>query len=557
MQSDFPDFAPLEEEEEEALRGYRRLSNFERTQKVLSNVPVLGWVINWWFTVFHEKIMQVRRRRKSYKLALFFQAQMILSLVGFLIFFIVGMQDLSLMSDSSRVEAECVLPSTLAFPDGSVKSVYDSARLAIPEVLYNYTQMYRKPVGCTNEKSTDLDAACSLSDFKLLVQLMIVTAVFFLIGMVVSWIVFSGFKFFSNIPMESLNVEATSCKVTFLGTMCRHGPWLSRSLTVINIGLVITLVCLPTVGSMCAGSISLTHSCISVFDDCAEQQFNNCRYYYSSNCVGAYLPHGDATSIESSFQQCKNPEFAAKFSGRFDARIVLPSVCARCWTLHSDCLDVDINRVRFVNDPTDSSFVYVNTASVAPVITPGSDLAEVVYCNCLQNLDAAKTAVVDLFNATALTGKSSVEDLKNLVCTSTEVNGTTLVSITNALTQTTCPATTLSQSVPPAIPVDESANIFSPNFQDAVFDKVPAQECDWASDTETAYFFDTTECSQAGSTLNRYVFVTSYVTVTLMGLLLIAGMSVRHSVRPETWSYSPQNPHEPWYWKALRAIGPG
>jgi hypothetical protein len=40
-------------------------------------------------------------------------------------------------------------------------------------------------------------------------------------------------------------------------------------------------------------------------------------------------------------------------------------------------------------------------------------------------------------------------------------------------------------------------------------------------------------------------------------ILIIVGLSIRNTVQAETWSYSPQDPHEAWYWKVLRAIGPG
>jgi hypothetical protein len=541
LQSDFPDFVPLEEEQEESLRRRKKYSSFEKWQNFISYFPIAGWVINWVTDVVRERIMQVKRRRRSYKLALFFQAQMILGLIGFLIFLIVGLQDLSLMKDNTRVEPECALPTSLTAPGGTVVAVYDSNNLVIPEVLFNYTAQYRKTVRCTNEKSTNLDAACDLGGFKLLNNLMIVTAVFFLLGMIVSWLVSSGFKFFSNIPMEALNIEGTSCKVTFLGTMCRYGPWLGRTLTVVNLGLVLALVCLPTVGNICAGSIALTHSCLNMFDDCAEQQFLNCRYYYSSNCVGAYLPHPESSNVKSEFEKCKNPDFAKKFSGRFDARIVFPSPCTRCWALHSDCLDVETNRVRFGNNQTTDEFVYKNSAAVAPVVAPASDLANVMYCNCIQQLDAVN-ANVDIFNITRLVGNETVCPVVG--------------NYTNRLTLTTCPSDLL-QPIPPAVTVDESANIFSPQFTDAVLGLSLTQECGWAPDNIPSYFYDSDQCSQAGSALSRFVFVTSYVTVTLMGLLLIAGISVRHTVRPETWSYSPQNPNEAWFWKALRSIGPG
>lgn len=374
---------------------------------------------------------------------------------------------------------------------------------------------------------------------KNLLYLMVAVSVIFLIMAIIASIVFAGFNFFSNIPMEALDIDVTSCKVTFLSTACRHGPWLLHVLTLTSIAIVIALTILPAVTHSCLGSMSRTHACVNMYDDCVENQFRNCRYYFSANCVGENLPHSADQS--SNFEECKDPVFASRFSGRLDARLVYPTPCSRCWALHADCGNAQITQLRLTKDKESSEFVYDTTRFDFSPAVPNSDLTmgRNIYCHCVAGRDKVGTATE---NAASLNF-----DVNRLTKNNTDCAALTGVSV--------CPTTPSGVVGTPA--ADPAADFWSPAWSDAVAGTEAAQLCSWGSSTVKAFFYEDTDCGQAGSTLNRYVFIVSYTTVTLMALFVIAGLSVRYTVQPETWSYSPQQKDEAWYWRVLRHVGPG
>jgi hypothetical protein len=109
--------------------------------------------------------------------------------------------------------------------------------------------------------------------------------------------------------------------------------------------------------------------------------------------------------------------------------------------------------------------------------------------------------------------------------------------------------------VPP--PVDLNATIYSVDWSAHVLNATITQECPWGENGISQFFFGSVECVQNGSNIYRYIFITSYVMLTVLGLLIIVGFTLRNNVQAETWSYSPQDPNEAWYWRILRGIGPG
>jgi len=368
---------------------------------------------------------------------------------------------------------------------------------------------------------------------------MLVLAVSFIVSMVVSAIVFSGFNFFSNIPMESLDIDVTSCKVSFLGAACKHGPWIQKVLTIIITTLVLVLTILPVATSYCLGSLTRTHACVNMYDDCFYNQFRNCRYYYSDHCVGTDLPH--SVSQNANFENCKNPEFANRFSGRYDARLVFPTACSRCWALDSDCKAPAINSLRFTTNKTSVEFVYDPARFEYSPAVPASDLimGPSIYCKCVQGVDRIGTEAA---NVLALNFDPQRLRRDNTDCST-------------LLGNSACPATLTGYATKP--PMDPNATYMSEHWVDSVAGTNATQMCSWAPQTEPGFFYETEECQQAGSTLNRYVFIVSYVTVTLTVLLILIGLTVQYTVQPETWSYSPQRKDERWYWRLLRHLGPG
>ena len=378
-----------------------------------------------------------------------------------------------------------------------------------------------------------------MSPSELLLYLMLALSVSFIVSMVVSAIVFSGFNFFSNIPMESLDIDVTSCKVSFLGAACKHGPWIQKVLTIFITALVLTLTILPAATSYCLGSLTRTHACVNMYDDCFYNQFRNCRYYFSDNCVGEDLPH--SASQADYFAQCKNPAFASRFSGRYDVRLVFPTACSRCWALDSDCKAPAINSLRFTTNKTSIEFVYDPIRFDFSPVVPETDLimGPNIYCKCVQGADRIGTSTG---NALSLNF-----DPQRLTRNDTDCSG---VSASSA-----CPATLTGYASNP--PFNENATYFSEYWVDSAAGTNSTQMCSWAPQTEPAFYYETEECGQAGSSLNRYVFIVSYITVTLTVLLILVGLTVQYTVQPETWSYSPLRKDERWYWRLLRHLGPG
>lgn len=373
---------------------------------------------------------------------------------------------------------------------------------------------------------------------KILLYLMIALSISFSASMVVSVVVFSGFNFFSNIPMEALDIGVTSCKVTFLGAACRHGPWIQKLITLVSIGIVLTLVLLPSMNSLCLGSITKTHKCVHGYDDCADNAFRNCRYYFSDHCVGTGLPH--ATSQSSLFESCKNHDFAARFSGRYDVRLVFPTVCSRCWALDADCKVLAVNSLRFTANQSSTEFVYDKSKfSVSPVV-PDDDLmmGRQIYCRCVQGIDNVNTTTGNILSLNF--------DPQRLTRGDTDCS--------SGVDDTTCPESLIGVREPDAF--EAGASYWSTHWTDEVAGTSPTQDCAWGSE-HVVFAYMAEECGQPGSFINRYVFVSSYVTTTLIVLLIVIGITVQTTIQSETWSYSPQRKDEPWYWRIIRFVGPG
>jgi hypothetical protein len=368
---------------------------------------------------------------------------------------------------------------------------------------------------------------------------MLALAIAFLVSMVVCALVFSGFNFFSNIPMESLDMNVTSCKVTMFGAACKHGPWVQKVLNLIIVGLVIALTLLPAVDSLCLGAMERTHSCLHMYDDCSLNQFRNCRYYFSDNCVGTGLPH--STSQKSLFTKCKDPDFADRFSGRWDVRVVFPTACSRCWALDSDCKGPATNSIRMTNNKTSPEFVYDPTRFSESPAVPSEDLVlgQEIYCNCVEGIDRVGTSTGD--------AASLNFDPVRLTRNKTQCSG--------YVSAGACPASLTATAAKP--PLDANATYWSEYWSDSVVGATAKQTCDWAPQEYPGYFYEALECNQGGSVLNRFVFVSSYVTITLSVLLILVGLGVQKTVQSETWSYTPHRRNEPWYWRILRHVGPG
>lgn len=153
-------------DDEEIELEIRRLqkSKKDTVMGVLANIPILGWILNFIIGFIARKIAEVKRRRRSFKIALYFQAQMVLGLIGFFLFLIVAVDDMSWLSDTTRVATECTLAASVKLLNGTTLQFYDSegVNLNIPN-LYEYVKAQRSVIPCTNENLDKIDAACTLS----------------------------------------------------------------------------------------------------------------------------------------------------------------------------------------------------------------------------------------------------------------------------------------------------------------------------------------------------------------------------------------------------------
>lgn len=510
-------------------------------------IPIVGFAVTQVVDFFTGQIQEILRRRRSFKLALFYQTQMFVGIAGFLLFFVLAVIDLAYLKNTSSVSAECSVPSSATLSNGTSIAVFDASATAVDmDSMHAYAVNNRVVLDCSNDSVESIDAACSLTQFQTILILMLTCSILFLIASITSQVVASGFKFFSNLPMESLDVDALSYKVSFLGAACKYGPWAARTLTVITITFAITLTILPTASNMCLGTMKSTHQCVNMYDDCVYYKILNCRYYYSDNCVGTYLPH--ASSQSSNFLQCRDPSFASTFSGRMDIRLVHPTPCSRCWALHFDCKDAAINNARLTKDTSSAEFVYYTSKyTESPAISSTqSTLGSFIYCQCMEGLDKVGTSTENqkilYFDPSRLVSNSSLSSNSSSFCAN--YNSTSACDLSS-------PIAAPSQSY------SADADWWSENWDDTVAGTTASQQCSWGPTDDSLFYYESTECDQAGSELNRYVFIVSYVTITFTALLLLAGVSVRYTVQPETWSYSPQLKDEPWYWILLRQLGPG
>lgn len=154
-----------DEESEEELELTRvRKSKKDTVMGVIANIPILGWILNFFIGFIARKVDEIKRRRRSFKIGLYFQAQMLLGLVGFFLFLIVAVDDLSWLSDTSRVAQDCVLAPSATLLNGTTVPLYDGDGTDVDfDNIYAFVKSWRKAMPCSNEDLHKIDAACTLS----------------------------------------------------------------------------------------------------------------------------------------------------------------------------------------------------------------------------------------------------------------------------------------------------------------------------------------------------------------------------------------------------------
>ncbi len=85
---------------------------------------------------------------------------------------------------------------------------------------------------------------------------------------------------------------------------------------------------------------------------------------------------------------------------------------------------------------------------------------------------------------------------------------------------------------------------------------IPEQACGFAPSTPDGYWYEESQCSQAGSYLYRFGLLYVYLAGCFWGLLTVLGQVVRVFSKPEPWLFNPKRPEEFIVWKLLRYCAP-
>ncbi|KAF4743693.1 hypothetical protein FOZ63_009176, partial [Perkinsus olseni] len=234
------------------------------------------------------------------------------------------------------------------------------------------------------------------------------------------------------------------------------------------------------------------------------------------------------------------------FSGRFDVRVVYPTRCQRCWVLHHDCMDTDVNRIRVVHDSSNVNFLYKassqfeQTCPYYGIDIPGQKMFRDVYCRCLYvgestTNEAALKRInnrIDRLNVPKIQGSAA-----SVLPCDDDIASTTVESCIPSNYRGQQPLSLLVKAKNP----DDPYEAFRTN---ASFGYATKQFCSWGSSNDPTLFFDEPECSQIGSYINRYIYLFCLLMSILTFMLIGIGAMLRYAVPTETWCYNPHTEQE-------------
>ncbi len=120
------------------------------------------------------------------------------------------------------------------------------------------------------------DANCTRSAYNSYVTLLVVLFCLYgtwgLVGLVTSM----AFSYFSTIDSDKLTLDNVNWITKLFGTACKHGPGLMRLLFFLTSVAILSSYFWVYFGSDCYPNIALTHSCITLQDQCPYNQLKNC-----------------------------------------------------------------------------------------------------------------------------------------------------------------------------------------------------------------------------------------------------------------------------------------
>jgi hypothetical protein len=536
------------------------LSKGLKVRRFFESIPCFGLINAFIFKIIETEIENIKRRRNSHKLAIFFRFQACISFIGVCLFFYVFLALIKAIYVSQiTVETTCNI-SNYGISSYTASSGYTNSDVFLEEFLSR-----REILPCSNDGNLKyFRGICSSSDLKFLVIVMIFLAVFFLISMVMATFASMGYSFFSNLHEDSLDDGSDAdCRIACLGFISKMGPRMLRYSTITSFLLLVTVVLSTETANLCKGDINYTSNCINFYDDCAYNQIKNCLYYYSSNCqaTDGSLPHTTDPGFASNTEQCTDPDVFKRFSGRMDMRLVFSgdpddANCKICWALHYDCLDADTDYAKMIQisgstdsliyDSTDGLLaIYTGLSGVVPYMgdiasTRRKALASSLYCKCKN---------------TSSTCSDSAKTVNSSTCAYSIASPSTY---STAFTKSSLSSNAYKTFDSPYSDVDSYILVRNYEiFHSSSLSDPTLSGCGWAASTYTNYKFEENECTQSGSLVNRIGFLVSILMMLLTVLVIGIGGLIRKNFQQETWSYDPPANDENACFKIIRWTGPG
>merc|ERR1711963_1178377 len=141
----------------------------------------------------------------------------------------------------------------------------------------------------------------------------------FLAGLQVAW----AYRKFSNVPPEQLQSHKVGrwSKIRFYGMVCKSGPWVTRTLNLIQ-GIFVGWVFSLLLANYCRGDMSFTLNCVDWGPGCSYNKLKNCMYFYTY-CNGKPV---DTSKVKG----CFTIEERNNFYGRIDMRLVDSDEQCKC-----------------------------------------------------------------------------------------------------------------------------------------------------------------------------------------------------------------------------------
>ena len=511
----------------------------QRIRRTLEAVPCIGIFLGIVFSLFESQVNAVRKRKSTYKLALYFRYQMWMAIFGAALFLYLFLAQFAGLTGLLTPALGCPTKTAVTLNTINEKqSLYDVNGFPDSAVFMAFTHQERSSVACAGDALQDhIQAICSRSQMSALAGLMLAIGILYLVVTAACLFISVGYSFFSNMPSGSITTDASDCRITCLGAIAKQGPKLLRLANAGAFICLITIIILVEGRHLCKGDLAMTHKCLMFHDDCAFNQVKNCIYYFSQTCRDVGIPDPGLTYKEA-YKKCTQPKHFQRFSGRFDVRVVHKHDCTRCWLLHYDCLDTAVDLVKVVRN-SDPEFFADSSLTLAPYYgdtstTERGNLLKLLKCQCGTS-ESSKTLIAN---------SGAVQQLN---CESAPPPATQICNIDVDPPYATMVA---------GLSIKEDDDPYASERSDRTFSLATKQFCSW-SPAFPAYFFEDSECEQSGAYVSRIASLGSIVMLFLAALVMIVGGLLRINVQQETWCYDPPKPEENSCWKLVRLTGPG